>query len=332
MGHKVAVTGESDRADATRPAEPPRAPLAAPPQNEATPAPDAIRHYWSILRKHFAPAAVAAGDQLIARPWRHSGASIPRQKTAFVEALLGGADQVPLKGGPFRFRQLYDIAVQLDEILCSIQYNFETDAETPFLIDAGGCYGLASYYLKRRFPKAEILAFEPDPDSAAIFRENIEKTGMTNVALREMAVGARNGETTFYALPGMPMGSSTSRRLADQGQPVEEITVRQVDLAEVIGDRRVDFLKLDVEGAEYDILDALDGRMGGIRNMFIELHFGPDLPKSRLAGLLAVLDRNGFDYMITRAAAANPSPPQPLMSLGDTIWAKSLNLWARPIA
>lgn len=294
-------------------------------------APDAIRHYWQALRRHLAPGAVAAGDRLIDKPWSHSGAALPRQKTAFLEALLDGADHVPLKGGPFRFRQIYDIAVQLDEILCSVQYNFDTDVEAPFVIDAGGCYGLATYYLKRRFPKARIVAFEPDPDSAAIFRENIETIGMTDVDLRQEAVGARNAEATFYALPGMPMGSSTSRRLLEKGRPVSEITVRQIDLAAVIGDRRVDFLKLDVEGAEYDILDALDGRMAGIRNLFIELHFGADLPKSRLAGLLSVLDRNGFDFMITRAVAANPSPPQPLTRPADLIWSKSLNLWARPI-
>ena len=97
-------------------------------------------------------------------------------------------------------------------------------------------------------------------------------------------------------------------------------------MPELIADREVDFLKLDVEGSEYSIFEAMDGRMKTIQRMFIELHFGRGLPKSNLTRLLEILDRNGFDYIITRAG--NVSPPHPLRA-SEAVWRKSLNLWAR---
>ncbi|MFW8637115.1 FkbM family methyltransferase [Cribrihabitans pelagius] len=293
-------------------------------EETALPAPAA--DFWQKLRKHLAPAAVREGDRLAAQPWRGKPEPAARQKTRFLNMLLKGESEISLKGGPFRFRKTYDLAVQLEEIICNVQYNFDAASEKPFIIDAGGCYGLASYLLNRRHPGAEILAFEPNPANAAVFRENIARTGMANVTLEEAAAGTSTGTTAFYANADMPMGSSTSSRLSDLGHETEQLTVRQVDLPGLIAGRQVDFLKLDVEGAEYGIIEALDGRMDGIRNMFIELHFGTGLPKSNLARLLGVLDRNGFDHMITRAG--NASPPHPL-NAPEQVWGGSLNLWAR---
>ena len=149
---------------------------------------------------------------------------------------------------------------------------------------------------------------------------------MANVNLSEAAVGANDGYVEFYDDASMPMGSSTFPRLKSTGHALKRLTVPQVDLAKCIEKRHVDFLKLDVEGAEYSIIEALDGRMDGVQRMFIELHFGVGLPKSNLSNLLSILDRNGFDHMITRAG--NASPPHPLAAQHN-VWQGSLNLWAQ---
>lgn len=313
----------------TRPAPAPGDKPSQSPAAPAGPLPRALADYWQQLRKHVTPALQKTGDALADKNWTQLPESNAQQKTRFVQMLLDGKDVIALKGGPFRFRNPYDLAVQLDEIFCGVQYNFEPAAEARCVIDAGGCYGLASYLFSRRHPRADILAFEPNPENAAIFRENIERIGMKNVTLEEAAVGPAAGSIGFHVSADMPMGSSTSSRLAAKGFKTDLIQVRQVDLPALTESRHVDLLKLDVEGSEYDILDALDGRMQTIRNLFIELHFGSDLPKSKLAPLLAVLDRNGFDHMITRAGAANASPPHPLTASRDAVWSSSLNLWAR---
>lgn len=314
-----------------QPAVPAIAKPAKPAPPAAVPLPTAVADFWRQLRRHVAPGILRAGDALAEKLWTYPPESGAKQKTRFLQMLLNDKTVLLLKGGPFRFRNFYDMAVQLDEILCTVQYNFEPAAEARCIIDAGGCYGLASYLFHRRHPRADILAFEPNPENAAVFRENIERIGMTNVTLEEAAVGTSNGTVEFYAAPGMPMGSSTSSHLAVKGFETTLLQVRQIDLPALIETRPVDLLKLDVEGSEYDILNALDGRMRNIRNLFIELHFGTDMPKSKIAPLLSVLDRNGFDHMIVRASANNAAPPHPLASLQEGVWDSSLNLWARPL-
>ena len=296
------------------------------PRKETKTIPFSVGVYWQKLRRHLAPELVERGDHLAAAHWPHEDGPDVRQKVRFMTDLLSGKSEIALKGGRFRFGQLYDLTVQLEEILCNVQYNFETDSKAPFIIDAGGCYGVASYLFNRRHPTAEILTFEPNPANAAILRENIDRIGMNTVTLCEAAVGVQEDVVEFYAASSMPMGSSLLPRLDPQNHEIQSVMVQQVNLADRIANRTVDFLKLDVEGVEYKIIEALDGRMDNIRNMFIELHFGPGLPKSNLTHLLAILDRNGFDHMITRAG--NASPPHPLKASG-TVWRGSLNLWAR---
>lgn len=335
----------SDNQNASLQTVPPASKSVAAVTSPATPAiastsqagrlPAEVETFWKKLRNHLAPRLVERGDDLVNTPVQPSGASLgspygtgpaSRQKTLFLKDLLQNGQTIALKGGTFRFREYYDLAVQLEEIICNVQYNFESDSPAPFIIDAGGCYGLAAYWLSRRHPNAEILTFEPNPQNAATIRENIEQIGMQNVVLHEAAVGIEDGTMAFYANEDMPMGSSTLPRLKDMGHEITQLKVDQVNLPDLIAGRQVDFLKLDVEGAEYAILDALDGRMDGIRRMFIELHFGSDLPKSNLARVLDLLDRNGFDHMICRAG--NSSPPHPLHA-AEPVWNGSLNLWAR---
>lgn len=316
------------------PQSPPAAPAIAT-GLQAARLPGEVDTFWKRLRGHLAPELVERGDQLVNETAGRAGTPqappygtgpAARQKTQFLKDLLQNGQTIALKGGAFRFRQYYDITVQLEEIICNVQYNFETDSPAPFIIDAGGCYGLAAYWFRRLHPTAEILTFEPDPENAAIIRANIEQIGMETVTLQEAAVGVEESTVAFYANDDMPMGSSTLPRLKGLGHRTTQLEVAQVNLPDRIAGRQVDFLKLDVEGAEYAILDALDGRMDGIRRMFIELHFGPDLPKSNLARVLDLLDRNGFDHMITRGG--NGAPPHPLNAPAP-VWRGSLNLWAR---
>jgi len=283
--------------------------------------------YWASLRGHLAPQTVEAGDALL--EIFHADGPPNQQKTDFLRALLGGEHILPVKQGGLRFLQFTDIAIQLEEIFGKVQYEFRTKAERPFIIDAGGCYGLASYYFQRAYPGAEVLVFEPNPASAAILRENIVTLGMAGVTLEEAAVGALNGTVDFYAVPAMPMASGLLPRLKSRGYETELLRVQQLCLTDLIGSRQVDMLKLDIEGGEYDLIAAMDGRMDRIKNMFIELHFGDGLPRSNLPLLLDTLERNGFEYMLARAPGASSSPAHPLIT-SEHIWQASLNLWARP--
>ena len=63
-------------------------------------------------------------------------------------------------------------------------------------------------------------------------------------------------------------------------------------------DEPVDFMKMNIEGAEYEVLAECEPRIGQIREMNIEYHRLPGVPCT-LHKILDLLDRNGFIYTVS---------------------------------
>ena len=158
-------------------------------------------------------------------------------------------------------------------------------------IDGGANIGNVTAALARR--GIEVHAFEPDPFAAAIFAERFR--GKPNVHLHRQALGARPDRAVLYRTVGFdarPLAHSTASSLIQRGahDAAGAAEVEVVDLVQFIRGlgRRVDILKLDVEGSEADILErildeGLDREIGAI---FIETHesFSADLAE-RIAAL-----------------------------------------------
>jgi len=298
-------------------------------QKMPTPSPrrDLALEFWRVLQKNVSKQTAQKGDKLILG-WEPPEVD-ERPEVSFLKELTENSHQIELKGGAFRFLSYYDFVVQLEEIVFRALYNFDTKNENPLIIDAGSCYGLASYQLQRLHPGAEILAFEPNPENAKVIRENIINTRLAGVALHEAAVGARTETVSFHTCSDMPMGSSVSDRMSKTGYETEVIEVRQMSLPEILKGRDVDFLKLDIEGGEYEVLDALDGQLDNVQNIFIEIHFGTEYSKDKFIQLQSVLHKNGFDFTISRANSKKVIGP--LIDNNRKDWNTSLNLWANKV-
>ena len=86
--------------------------------------------------------------------------------------------------------------------------------------------------------------------------------------------------------------------------PKDTITVETVALSAVIDmqlpDRDIDFLKIDVEGAEDLVLRALatTGRLKTVRELLIEVHHRIGGERAKLGPFLTTLEVHGFDYQI----------------------------------
>ncbi|MEQ9241978.1 FkbM family methyltransferase [Roseovarius indicus] len=287
-----------------------------------------IADFWAGLRRHLASDAKRTGDELAPSFRPDKEKTDARQKAAFLNELLDGEVYLPLKDGTLRFLETYDALVQIEEILLHGHYDFRTDLTQPFVIDGGANFGLATYQIKRRHPDAEIWAYEPNPAAADVLRENAERLGWTGVKIEEAALGGERGEVPFNVHPGMPMGSSRFPRLRDKGFDTEAITVPQHAVTDIVADRIVAFLKLDVEGNEYEIFDVLDGKLRNVQNIFIEVHFGGGISSDHLSRPLSVLERNDFEYMVARADGVTPL--QPLMGKNGVRGKdSSVNVWAR---
>lgn len=78
-------------------------------------------------------------------------------------------------------------------------YKFNTISETPYFIDGGANIGLASIYLKNRFPKAKILAFEPDSYIYSFLRNNIDKFDFSNIEMINKGLWNVNTKLEFMS-------------------------------------------------------------------------------------------------------------------------------------
>ncbi len=137
-------------------------------------------------------------------------------------------------------------------------------AGEPFVfVDAGANVGLYSMFVlgeaRRRGCPARILAIEPDPVNLGRLRANIALAGAGEIAVAACALGA--SETTGRLLSEQKNRGEVRLAEAHETAPAEvaEVNVAVRPLADVLAEHkisRVDALKIDIEGAEHDMLRA----------------------------------------------------------------------------
>jgi FkbM family methyltransferase len=138
----------------------------------------------------------------------------------------------------------------------------------PLVIDAGANIGLASLWLLGRYPGATIHAFEPEPGNFAFLARNLRF--LTGARANQAALGDRDGETSLRIAAHGAM-HSTTLPAADGGSI--QVPLRRLDsyLAQQ-GIGSVDLLKLDVEGAELEVLRGLGDRIVDVGVIVGEVH------------------------------------------------------------
>lgn len=127
-------------------------------------------------------------------------------------------------------------------------------------------------------PAGSVWAFEPEPTNARWLRKHVSANRLDQVEVRELAVSASAGVARF----GGGTGTGTGR-LAEEG----DIQVQTVDLDGFCHERgvRPDAIKIDVEGAEADVLTGGSDMLAEARPViFLSVHGGG--PRDRCVDIL----------------------------------------------
>lgn len=188
---------------------------------------------------------------------------------------------------------------QLREIFFQGQYLFDAGVDRPVILDCGANIGLATLFFKRLYPEARISSFEADPATASVLQKNIAQNHLGLVSVHNLMLANADGERPFYVASEVG-GSLKMSSLPDRVSNNRRITVKCGRLSKYI-EGPVDLLKLDVEGAEFEVLTDLksSGKISQIERMVIEYHHKVGSQASCLAKFLALLEEEGFDYQIS---------------------------------
>ncbi|UJF30653.1 FkbM family methyltransferase [Kaistella sp. 97-N-M2] len=195
-------------------------------------------------------------------------------------------------GQRFRFSHGPSFVHSVDELFDEEVYKFESDKENPYIVDCGANIGLSILYFKKRFPKSKILAFEPDDQIFDILKKNIlVYNNFSDVVLKKEAVWIEDTELSFFS-EGALAGSS----VVDFGNNNNVIKVQAVDLKKHL-QKPVDFLKIDIEGAENKVIFDIAVHLDNVKNLFLEYHGLLNEPQN-LGEILNLLKQKGFEYYI----------------------------------
>lgn len=153
--------------------------------------------------------------------------------------------------------------IVIEEIFADHIYAEPSLTDPLLIVDLGANIGASTLYFKTRYPVADVIAVEPDPDTCTLLRRNVEPFGVT---VHQAAIGASDQPVRF-ARAVESFASSTV--IVDGGNVITVPGVRLDDLGD---SRDIDLLKIDIEGAEFEVLANCD--LSRVRNIVGEVHLG----------------------------------------------------------
>lgn len=228
-------------------------------------------------------------------------------------------DTVHILGMRLHTFSLQTLCILLNEIFLEREYAFTPHSNSPAIIDCGSNIGISILFFKKLFPQAKVTGFEPDPAAFALLSWNVTENRLSEVYLHNMAVTAKTGEIAFFRdsrSPGSLVMSTVKGRIDGASRQVPCVA-----LSGFVKDSVVDLLKMDIEGAEMDVMLELEasGVLQNINEMAMEFHHHIKPEEERFSQMLRLLEEHSFGYDV---AAALPGMPGKFQDIRLRIYRK----------
>ena len=191
--------------------------------------------------------------------------------------------------------------MSIDELFINEFYKFRTTKDRPKIIDCGSYVGTSILYFKDNYPNAIVTGFEPDEKNYSILKTNFDSWNLSNTNIVNAAIWINNDGIHFNS-----EGNMSSRIETDINEYSDTKIVKSVRLKDLLNEE-IDFLKLDIEGAEYAVLKDCSDNLKIVKNLFIEYH-GKYGEMFKLNEILEILLQNNFKYYIKEGNVVYPKP------------------------
>lgn len=207
------------------------------------------------------------------------------------------------------------------EIFIDQNYFFPATKAPLTIIDCGTNIGISLLYFRAQAPNAKIIAFEPNPHTFAYAARNVAANNL-DVTLYNVGVGAKSEQVSFFTEIAdlTSQSASSTQQLATKAYAMTEISVQIEPLSKYITGP-VDILKLDIEGAEGEVIAELaaSDTLRHINKIFVEYHFDGVHTVYPFGTILGHLEAAGFVYVINSAIELPYSIPKKLGSISYKI-------------
>jgi FkbM family methyltransferase len=167
-----------------------------------------------------------------------------------------------IRNNPFDF-------ATLEEVILKEDYNISINFDPSTIIDGGANIGLTSVFFANKYPKAEIVAIEPEEGNFEMLRKNTknyEKIRLVNAGIWNhsailLVIDEGKGNNSF----------TVAEILAPQPGSINAISV--YDIMQERNWETIDILKLDIEGAEKNVFGkGFEKWLPQVKILIIEFH------------------------------------------------------------
>jgi FkbM family methyltransferase len=143
------------------------------------------------------------------------------------------------------------------------------------VIDIGAAFGLYTITSSKQVgPNGKVIAIEAHPDSFEMLNRNIELNGLTNITTLNYAVYSRKTKVKIYSNYTIMSERIREKKVKEKFVEVNADTLDNMLQQNGIRQEQVNWIKIDVEGAEYEVLKGACNTLSNSKDiaLYIEIH------------------------------------------------------------
>lgn len=178
--------------------------------------------------------------------------------------------------------------------------------ETDTVVDIGGHIGAFAVYAANLANKGRVISFEPFIDNYNLLLSNLKLNGIKNVNAENIAIGKEDGSFRLYIRPeklkkgevAYNSGGHSFHLIKDSETYIDVPTMSFDSLVNKYDLNQIDFLKMDCEGAEFDIMyNTSKQSLAKISKIAMECH---PYENNTLEGMVEFLKHHNFDCIVEK--------------------------------